>query len=46
MMTGCELIDGRELEAAIGRLLAVTEARYLHVHFAAAGCYAACVERA
>jgi hypothetical protein len=46
MMTGCELIDGRELEAAIGRLLAVAEARYLHVHFAAAGCYAACVERA
>jgi hypothetical protein len=46
MMTGCELIDGRELEAAIGRLLAVTEARYLHVHFAAAGCYAARVERA
>jgi hypothetical protein len=46
MMTGCELIDGRELETAIGRLLAVTEARYLHVHFAAAGCYAACVERA
>jgi hypothetical protein len=46
MMTGCELVDGRELEAAIGRLLAVTEARYLHVHFAAAGCYAARVERA
>src|SRR4029077_5453616 len=46
MMTGCELIDGPELETAIGRLLAVTEARYLHVHFAAAGCYAACVERA
>src|SRR5215470_9923381 len=38
MMTGCELVDGRELEAAIGRQLDGTEARYLHVHFAAPGC--------
>ena len=34
------------VDDGVGRLLAVTEARYLHVHFAAAGCYAACVERA
>jgi hypothetical protein len=46
MMTGCELVDGRELEAAIARLFANSKAAYLHVHFAAPGCYAARVERA
>ena len=46
MMTGCELVDGRELEAAIARLFANPKAAYLHVHFAAPGCYAARVERA
>src|SRR5712691_9674647 len=46
MMVGCELVDGRDLEAAIERLLAEPRAAYLHVHFAAAGCYAARVERA
>jgi len=38
-------VDGRDLEAAIERLLAEPRAAYLHVHFAAAGCYAARVER-
>ena len=46
MMTGCELVDGREVEAAIERLFANPKAEYLHVHFAAPGCYAAQVERA
>jgi Protein of unknown function (DUF1203) len=46
MMTGFELVDGRELEPAIERLLRSSEAEYLHVHFAAPGCYAARVERA
>jgi hypothetical protein len=46
MMTGCELVDGRELEVAIARLFANSKAAYLHVHFAAPGCYAARVERA
>ncbi len=45
MMLGCELVDGRDLEAAIERRLAEPRAAYLHVHFAAAGCYAARVER-
>jgi hypothetical protein len=45
MMVGWELIDGRELEAAIERLFGNTRAAYLHVHFAAPGCYAARVER-
>ena len=46
MMLGFELADGRELEQAIEKLFANTNAEYLHVHFAAPGCYAARVERA
>jgi Protein of unknown function (DUF1203) len=46
MMVGWELIDGRHLMAGIERLLADPRAAYLHVHFAAAGCYAARVSRA
>jgi Protein of unknown function (DUF1203) len=46
MMLGAELVDGRELESAIDRLFTNSKAAYLHVHFAAAGCYAARVERA
>jgi hypothetical protein len=45
MMLGCELVDGRELEPAIERRLADPAAGYLHLHFAAPGCYAARVER-
>lgn len=46
MMVGCELVDGQMLEAAVARLFADPRAAYLHLHFAAAGCYAARVERA
>jgi Protein of unknown function (DUF1203) len=46
MMVGRELVDGRELEAAIERLFADPQAKYLHIHFAAPGCYAARVDRA
>ncbi len=46
MMVGWELVDGEEVEAAISRLLADPRASYLHIHFAAPGCYAARVERA
>ena len=46
MMVGRELIEGSELEAAIARQFSVPGASYLHIHFAAAGCYAARVERA
>jgi hypothetical protein len=46
MMVGCELVDGRALEAAIDRLFAEPRAAYLHVHYAAPGCYAARVDRA
>ena len=46
MMTGWELIEGAQLEAAIEKLFADPRAAYLHVHFAAPGCYAAHIERA
>ena len=46
MMIGRELIEGAELEAAIERLFAEPGAAYLHLHYAAPGCYAAKVERA
>jgi len=46
MMVERELVEGTELEGAIDRLLAVPGAAYLHVHFAAPGCYAARIERA
>ena len=46
MMVGWELVAGRELEAAIGRLFADPRTDYLHVHYAAPGCYAARIDRA
>lgn len=46
MMIGHELIDGRQVEQAIERLLENPKAAYLHIHFASPGCYAAQVERA
>jgi hypothetical protein len=46
MMVERELVEGTELEGAVGRLLALPAAAYLHVHFAAPGCYAARIDRA
>jgi hypothetical protein len=46
MMTGWELIEGIWLEEAIERQFAEPRTKYLHIHFAAPGCYAARVERA
>jgi len=46
MKVGWELVEGRDLEAAIERRFADGRAAYLHVHFAAPGCYAARVDRA
>jgi hypothetical protein len=45
MMTGWELIDGGTLEEAIERLFGNPRTAYLHIHFAAPGCYAARVDR-
>ena len=46
MMVERELVEGTALEGAIGRLFANPRAAYLHIHYAAPGCYAARVERA
>lgn len=46
MMVGCTLAEGADLERAVARLFGDPHAAYLHVHFAAPGCYAAKVERA
>ena len=46
MMVGYALSEGANLEDAIERQFADARAAYLHIHFAAPGCYAARVERA
>ena len=46
MMVARELVEGTQFEGAIERLFAQPGASYLHLHYAAAGCYAARVERA
>ena len=46
MMVGWEIAEGAKLEETIARLFAEPRAAYLHVHFAAPGCYAARIERA
>jgi hypothetical protein len=45
MMTACDVVEGRDLETAIGRLFADPQAAYLHAHFARPGCYAARIDR-
>jgi hypothetical protein len=45
MMTGWEIVEGVDVEAAIEHQFASAEAEYLHIHFAAPGCYAALVDR-
>jgi hypothetical protein len=45
-MVDAELVDGREIEAAIGRLLSNPAVTYIQAHYALRGCYAARIERA
>ena len=45
MMVDAALVDGREADAAIARLLTNPAVEYLHAHFATRGCYAARVDR-
>jgi hypothetical protein len=40
-----EVVDGRDLETAIGRAFAQEDVAYLHVHYAGRGCYAARIDR-
>jgi hypothetical protein len=46
MMAGWKLVEGEAVEDAIAALFANPRAAYLHIHYAAPGCYAARVERA
>jgi hypothetical protein len=46
MLINSEVVEGREVEPVIDALFANDHVRYLHVHFARAGCHAAKVERA
>jgi hypothetical protein len=46
MLVGADVVDGKELEGAIERLLGDDRADYLHVHYAKPGCYAARIQRA
>jgi hypothetical protein len=45
LMVASEVVDGRELESAVQRLLESSRVSYLHAHFAAAGCYACRIDR-
>ncbi|MEP6482966.1 MAG: DUF1203 domain-containing protein [Rudaea sp.] len=45
MMVAADVVDGRELERCIETMFEHADARYLHVHFAKPGCYAARVDR-
>jgi Protein of unknown function (DUF1203) len=46
MMVGADLVDGADMEGAIGRLFDRAEVAYLHAHYAKPGCYAARIDRA
>lgn len=46
MMTDADVAPGTEVEALIERMLVPQAVKYLHVHFARPGCYAARVDRA
>ncbi len=44
-MIDADVVDGRELESLVSRLLDNPRADYLHVHFARPGCYACRIDR-
>lgn len=46
MMVDADIVEGREVERLIERLLAKGDVQYLHAHFARRGCFAAKIERA
>jgi hypothetical protein len=46
MLTGTEVLQGTDLEAAIDRLLGPDPGAYIHVHFAGPGCFACRIDRA
>lgn len=46
MMTDADLVEGREAEGLIARMLTDPTVAYLHIHYARRGCYAARADRA
>lgn len=46
MMIEADVAPGSELEPLVARLFSDPRARYLHIHYARQGCYAARVDRA
>ena len=44
-MIDADLVEGRQIEAVIGRFFANGEVDYLHAHYAKRGCYAARIDR-
>ncbi|HET9483178.1 MAG TPA: DUF1203 domain-containing protein [Xanthomonadales bacterium] len=46
LMVDAGVVDGREVEGLIERLLEDPRVAYLHAHYAGRGCFAALVERA
>ena len=46
MMVDADIVDGRQLESMIDRMLAIESVSYLHLHNAKRGCYAARVDHA
>jgi len=46
MIVAADLIDGKDLERALDRLLSDPAAAYVHIHYAKFGCYAARADRA
>ncbi len=45
MMVDADIVDGNELEGMIDRMFSIESVRYLHLHNAKPGCFAARVER-
>jgi hypothetical protein len=46
MMVDADVVDGRDVEQVIAKMIGNLRASYVHVHYAKPGCYAARIERA
>lgn len=46
LMVDADLVDGKQVEYLIARLLAREDVAYVHAHYAKRGCYAARIDRA
>ena len=45
MLVDADLVEGRDMEEAIGRMFDDSRVAYLHAHYAKPGCYAARIDR-